>query len=293
MDVSLATLRLIDAIADTGSIARAARLVGCSQPQATRALQKAELEMGLTLFTRTAAGSQPTPEGTLVIGWARGVLEAAAVLQTGVRSLKQRHDAKFAIAASLTLAEHLVPSWLRVFHDRHREVSVSLTAVNSLTVIAKVRQGKVDLGFIESPGAPSGLPQVVVGGDRLVLIVATDHPWAKRRRPVSFSELAQTPLVMRESGSGTRQAIDQALSDFGQAVPLVEVASAEGVRRLVAEGMGPALISELAAASALQAREVRQVPIERDITRVFRAIWPASSPLDGTLGDFVAQVRVR
>jgi DNA-binding transcriptional LysR family regulator len=89
---------------------------------------------------------------------------------------------------------------------------VVLTAANSETVAQQVRDGAADLGFVEGPTSPQGLCGRVIGHDGLVVVVRPDHPWAKRRQPLSPGELAATRLVSREEASGTRDALAAALT---------------------------------------------------------------------------------
>src|SRR5215470_2242106 len=84
---------------------------------------------------------------------------------------------------------------------------VVLTAVNTETVIGHVSEGAADLGFIEGPRRPTGLRSRIIGHDRLAVVVAPSHPWARRRRGISAAELASTSLVSREGGSGTRDTL--------------------------------------------------------------------------------------
>src|SRR5699024_10291695 len=132
---------------------------------------------------------------------------------------------------------------------------------NSARVGELARDGAVDLGFVESPQAHTGLRSRTVAHDRLVLTVPSDHPWA-RRRPVGPRELARTPLVSREPGSGTRETVDQAMAAHGLrlAPPLLELGSSTAVRSAVLAGAGPALVSELVVAGALARAALVEVP---------------------------------
>ena len=81
------------------------------------------------------------------------------------------------VAASLTVAEHLLPAWLGELRRSAPELHVGLQVTNSSRVCDLVRDAVVDLGFIESPGSLRGLRSHAVADDRLVLVVAPDHPW--------------------------------------------------------------------------------------------------------------------
>ena len=116
------------------------------------------------------------------------------------------------IAASLTIAEHLLPEWIarwRISLGDEGPV-VQLTAANSSTVVKAIREGTADLGFIETPTVPAGLRSVTVAHDTIEVLVQHGHRWAKTGR-VSVRELAGTGLVLRETGSGTRQALEVAV----------------------------------------------------------------------------------
>src|SRR5436190_2188968 len=77
-----------------------------------------------------------------------------------------------------------------------------------------VLSAAADVGFVEGPGIPRGLRSRVVARDRLAVVVPPTHRWARRRSPVAPAELAATALVSRESGSGTRKALAQALAAY-------------------------------------------------------------------------------
>ena len=176
-----------------------------------------------------------------------------------------------AIAASLTIAEHVLPRWLGELHARHPEIAPMLTVVNSEQVLAEVKAGEVDLGFIESAGLPIDVAYNVVGRDRLAVVVSPDHPWAKRGTPVRRAELARTRWVLREPGSGTRSTFESALRRE-PSVAMEGTSTAALVGAAVA-GLGPAVVSARSVSTELETGRLREVDTELDLLRPLTAVW--------------------
>jgi DNA-binding transcriptional LysR family regulator len=247
----------------------------------------------VALVRRSPSGSRLTDEGALVSAWARKVLEAAEAFDAGARALRGRRDSRLRVAASMTVAEYLLPGWLIALHAGHPDTAVSLAAGNSAAVAGQVLAGTADLGFVEGVDVPAGLDAVVIAHDRLLVLVAPAHPWARRRKPLAAAELAATPLVLREEGSGTRQVLDAGLAGHGgPAVPLLELASTTAVKAATVSGAGPAVLSELAVAEELAARRLVRVPVAGlDLGRALRAVWPAGLRPAGPARDLLALTR--
>ncbi len=286
-------LELLLAVATTGSLGRAAALRGISQPAVSARIQRMERLVGLPLVERSARGSSLTPAGALLAGWARDVLAAAAVLDAGISSLRSDRDGRLRVAASLTVAEHLLPRWLVRLAAEHPETQVSLAAVNTAEVVRQVLAATVELGFVEGPGLPEGLDGLVVARDQLLLVVPPGHPWSRRRRRVTAAELAATRLVQREPASGTRTALESALAGHGPlAPPLLELSSTSAVRSAVLAGAGPAVLSSLAVRDDLESGRLARVALEGvDLARALRAVWPAGRRPAGPARDLLAIAR--
>ncbi|MFD0867374.1 LysR family transcriptional regulator, partial [Tessaracoccus lubricantis] len=207
---SIAALRLLVAVADEGGLGAGARAVGMAQSNASRTLAGLEQRLGLALVARSAAGSSVTRDGELAVEWARDVVRCVDRLMQGVAALRSE-DRELVVAASMTIAEYLAPGWLATLRREHPEVGARMVIHNSADVIDDVRHGRAGLGFVEGPLVPPDMHRQRIGTDRLVVVVAPDHPWAERRGGVTVEELAATPLVEREPGSGTRSFLDQAV----------------------------------------------------------------------------------
>lgn len=278
---TLSALDLLVSVAHTGSLRRAAALHRISQPAASQRLDALERTLGLQLLDRGPNGSRLTVAGTAVVEWAADVLQATGTLLIGAQALRSDASRELRVAASMTVAENLVPTWLVQLQALRPEAHVSLVVGNSEQVAASVLRDDVDLGFVEAPHAPVGLNHRVVGGDELAVVVAPHHPWARRRRGVTLADLAAVPLLGREPGSGTREALDTALAGFpGRPAPALELASTSAILAAAAAGAGPAVLSRLAVDREVRDGRLVVVPLrDSSVERRFRAVWrPGREP---------------
>lgn len=269
----LGALELLLAVARLGSLGAAAREVGITQPAASSRIRSMERQLGVALVDRSPRGSSLTDAGALVTDWARRVVEAAAAFDAGAQALRHRRDSRLRVAASMTIAEYLLPGWLLALRSQRPDTAVSLLAGNSTTVAERLLADEADLGFVEGLSVPAGLDSTVIAHDHLIVVTAPTHPWARRQRPVPAAELASTPLILREEGSGTRQVLDVALG--GLARPLIELSSTTAVKASAVSGAGPAVLSELAVGEELSMRRLVRIPVEGvTLARDLRAVWP-------------------
>ncbi|WP_420718536.1 LysR substrate-binding domain-containing protein [Streptomyces sp. NRRL S-813] len=290
----LESLRLLVLVADLGSLGRAAERLRISQPSASRRLSTLERGLGLVLVDRTRRGSRPTLAGQIVAGHARRVLDELDDLLAGAGRLRDRREAELRVAASLTIAEYLLPVWISELRARRPELYVGLQVTNSEHVPELVESGEADIGFIEGPRLSRVMSTKQVADDRLVVVVDPAHPWARRREPLSARELSRAPLVLRESGSGTRQTLDRALHLAGceRVRPLVELGSTAAVRGAVIAGTGPSVLSELAVRGDIAEGRLIGVDVEGvDLTRDLRAVWPTGRRLVGPAAELVTVAR--
>ncbi|MFE5598280.1 LysR family transcriptional regulator [Streptomyces coelicoflavus] len=284
-------LRLLVLVGELGSLGKAAAELGIAQPSASKRVATLERRLGLALIERTRRGSTLTTDGQAVAGRSQRVLDELASLMADVEAQRGRLNGTLRVAASMTVAEYLVPPWIGELCQEHPHLHVGLQVTNSEQVPELLRSGAVEIGFIESPHVPRDLTCTTVATDRLIVVVAPAHPWARRRRPLLAAELAATPLVVRERGSGTRVALERALRRAGveETRPLLELGSAAAVRGAVIAGSAPAVISELAVGTDLTDGRLVRVDVDGvELRRVLRAVWPSGRSLIGPAADLLA-----
>ncbi|WP_328684405.1 LysR family transcriptional regulator [Streptomyces sp. NBC_00343] len=286
----LGALELLLAVARLGSLGAAARELGITQPAASSRVRSMERQLGVALVDRSPRGSTLTDAGALVTDWARRVVEAAAAFDAGAQALRHRRDSRLRVAASMTIAEYLLPGWLLALRSQRPDTAVSLLAGNSTTVAERLLADEADLGFVEGLSVPAGLDSTVIAHDHLIVVTAPTHPWARRQRPVPAAELASTPLILREEGSGTRQVLDAALG--GLARPLIELSSTTAVKASAVSGAGPAVLSELAVGEELSMRRLVRIPVEGiTLARDLRAVWPTGHRPTGPARELLSLTR--
>ncbi|KIF66948.1 LysR family transcriptional regulator [Streptomyces sp. AcH 505] len=295
----LAGLQMLAAVARTGSLRLAAAELGVSQQALSQRVRAMEARVGIALLSRGPRGSHLTADGRLVEQWGSRVLDAAAELDAGITALRTDRAGHLKVAASLTVAGHLMPRWMIALRDQQRltgraATSVELTATNSVAVAESVERGEADLGFVEGPRAPRGLRSRTVARDELLLVVAAGHPWVRRRSPVTAAELAATPLVTREPGSGTREALDAALTAAApgtpRAEPVLELTGTASVKSAILAGAGPGALSSLAVADDITLGRLHAVSVTGlDLIRDLRAVWTGgATPPPGPVRDLIA-----
>ena len=288
----LGPFALLLSVARLGSLGRAAQAHGISQPAASTQVRRLERQLGITLVERSPRGSRLTPHGELVTGWAEVAIDAAAALDAGISTLHAGRNAVLRVAASLTVAEYLLPGWLIPLRAVDAGTTVTLTVGNSGEVAALVLSAEADLGFIEGPDVPAGLESRAAGADTLTVVVAPAHPWARRRSGITAAELAETAMVSREPASGTRRYLEHVLdaqAGLGPVQPVAEMSSTTAIKHAVAAGVGPAVLSSLAVAAELAAGTLRAVPVtDLDLARTLRAVSASGHQLTGPAADLFA-----
>ena len=283
--VDIDALRLIAAVRDAGSIASAAKTLGITQPAASARLRSLESRLGITLVIRRPAGSTLTDAGHALCGWAEPVFNALEQVELGLDALVGDARSDMNVAASRTIAEYLLPSWIAVLRRHRPGLALSLSVMNSRDVVRAVAEGRAKVGFIETPTTPHDVESIVIGWDELAVVVAPGHPWARRRTPLTPEQLRAEPLIVRERGSGTRETFEQHIGEV-TAVAL-EADSTSAIIGAALGGLGPAVVSRRAVDVQLASGTLVEAPISGKLRRPLRAVWRVGERLRSPATDLL------
>ncbi|ACZ21049.1 transcriptional regulator [Sanguibacter keddieii DSM 10542] len=301
---SLAALDVLVATDTHGSISAAARVLGISQPSASATLRRLERSLGLDIVARSSRGSQLTETGRAFAVWARSVLDASDALERAAAALREGPAHRVRLAASMTVAEHLVPRWLALLADgtspdesSHDRPEVELAVRNSQDVMELVLSGEADLGFVEGSTVRRGLRSRTVQHDSLAVVVGSQHPWAqRRRRTVTVTELLGARLVVREPGSGTRDIFERALARMGESLPdhLPSLGSSAALSASVRISDSVTVLSELAVADDVSRGSLVRLDVPGlDLGRRLRMVWREGAEMSAPTRRIAATVTAR
>jgi DNA-binding transcriptional LysR family regulator len=293
--MNLEQLRIFVAVAERLHVTQAAKQLNMTQSAASATIASLEGRYGVRLFDRIGRHIALTEAGRALLQEGKRLLEHAATVEAALIEVSDLKRGSLAIQASLTYASYRLPQIMHDFRTRYPKVALSLRIANTAEVAEAVRQGAADLGFVEGRVDDPALARFHAGEDRLVLVVAPSHPWAARRR-VEAEDLAQSPWVVREAGSGTRQVFAETLRGRGVDPERLELAlelpSNEAVRTAVIAGAGAAALSRLVVETALRTGALTEVEFNFP-ARAFVALRRADRHLSRAEEAFLGLVAER
>lgn len=224
-------LRALCAIADTGSLHKAARRLGVSQPSLTTQLRRIENALGAELFTRGRTGCLPTPLGRSVLSRARPLVDGMTALVTETRAAAARSaDGRSADGPVLRVgstASRALPGWLRRLRQGLPGTDIALRVdVSAHTLLRTVAAGRLDLAFVhEVEGCPLRVPdgltgRVLVEREPQFVSMASDHP-AAAREVVDLADLAHDRWTVDPAVDGEWDGLRRVLGAAGLDPPLL------------------------------------------------------------------------
>jgi DNA-binding transcriptional LysR family regulator len=265
MRFTLRQLAIFVATARHGSVSQAAEALSMSQSAASSALAELERHFGIRLFDRVGKSVRANELGARLLPRAVELLDRAEEIEAllhGRRGFGALH-----IGATLTIGNYLATLIVAAFLQRHPESSIRLEVRNTATIVQQVAAFE---GSCQHPDLEAA-PWLE---DELVVFCAPAHPLARAGR-ASAEELVAQPWILREIGSGTRQAFDQAVRVL--ATPLkvrLELEHTEAIKRAVESGLGIGCISRLAMREAFRRGSLVELatPV-LDLRRHFHFLW--------------------
>ncbi|SHE35954.1 DNA-binding transcriptional regulator, LysR family [Ferrithrix thermotolerans DSM 19514] len=268
-------------VAETENLSEAASLLGISQPAVSQQLKALSQAVGERLHERsghgvtlTRAGRELARESAPLLRGYRGVMEYLSSLEKGEAGV-------LSVAASNTVAAHVLPNWLIKFRRAYPGVRVSARSTNSELVVSSLDNGEMEVGLIESPeySHSKELVERVIGGDELVL-ACSPSLFDFTLPEVSYSEIEHLPMVWRESGSGVRSTVEAAMVKAGIFPRTVfELAGGEAVKEALVAGLGVGFVSSLAVGREVE-DGLLKLAMVKELGRITRAFRIISRPFD-------------
>ena len=254
--MTLEQLRIFVAVAECEHVTRAAEALRLTQSAVSAAISALENRYNVALFDRVGRRIELNEAGRMFLNEARAVLARAAAAELSLSEMSGLKRGTLSVHASQTIASYWLSPRLVAFRGAYPQIEVKLAVGNTAQTAKAIIDGTAELGFVEGRIEDAALQQSTIDQDRLTVVVAADHPWAKKKS-LSKRDLLEGNWVLREPGSGTRSEFEAALSSQGISPDdlkiVLELPTNEAVRAAVEAGAGVTAISELVVEAALRA----------------------------------------
>ena len=270
MRYSLRQLEVFVAIAHQQNLTRAADELAMSQSAASSALKDLENQFGLQLFDRIGKRLQLNEQGRLLRPKAEALLAQARDFE---QSLLQHAEAgPLNVGATLSIGNYLAVGLMAHYMERYPQTHVRLDVANTRQIADKVLNYELDVGLIEGELNHPELEMIPWQQDELAVFCHPDDPLAARQAsgsPLTDADLRAARWILRETGSGTRQAFDRAMTGLLPDLTIaLELQHTEAIKRAVEAHLGIGCLSLITLTDAFRRGSLVRLHFpQRDFSR--------------------------
>ena len=260
-DITLRQLRTFRSVAACGNISAAARELHLTQPAVSMQLKELENACGQPLYERAGRGIQLTAAGQALEAAATSVLDTLNSVQETLDAMAGLETGLLKLAVVST-GNYFAPSVLLAFRKEYPGINAQLMVGNRDEVIARLANNECDLAIMGTPPSELETHAVEIAEHPQVIIASAQHPLAKAKQ-VRLKDLSQEGFVVREQGSGTRNAMERFFrSKRFKYQAVMEASSNETIKQAVMAGMGLSFISRHTIALELAAGKLAILDVE-------------------------------
>jgi DNA-binding transcriptional LysR family regulator len=235
-------LEIFEAIARLGSFTRASEELFLTQPTVSMQMKKLTDMVGVPLIEQVGKKIRLTPDGQELAKATREIFDILDHFTMSVDERRGLKQGKLSLMA-ITTASYFAPRLLGEFVKLYPGIDVSLRVTNKEQVLASIADNLDDLYFLGQPPEDIDVVATPFMDNPIVVLAAPDHPLAHEQN-IPLERLAQEAWLMRERGSGTRNAIERRFAEHGIALhPRLELGSNEAIKQAILAGLGISALS--------------------------------------------------
>jgi DNA-binding transcriptional LysR family regulator len=262
MHFDLTDLRLLLAIADAGSLSKAAERFPIALSAASNRLRGFEHDCGIAVFVRSATGMTPTPAGRFILERAARVVGEAEQLQATVRELRGQHRTTVCLAGTTVAISTFLPAALGEFLADHPQVDLQLEERTSRDILQAVQAREIEIGILDGNVATGDMISLPFRTDRLVMLVPSNHPLGERSA-ITMRDAFEFAFVCLPPERPMQHFIESRAVQSGRPLKVrVRAPSFDAIAQLVAQDAGIAMLPEAAASRFAREMPVRIVVLD-------------------------------
>lgn len=258
-------LHIFCKVVELKSFSKAGEAAHLSQPTVSSHIKDLETHFGTQLVDRLARQVVPTKAGELLYDYANRLLTLRDEAESALADFLGKIRGRLVIGGSTIPGGYLLPRLIGQFAQSYPEVQVALVVADTDEIVAKIANGRMEVGIVGARSDDKQLRQEPLVEDELRLAVPADHKWAKRKR-AALKELLNEPFIVRERGSGTLRSLEQPLRQAGYTFAdfniVAELGSTEAVRQGIKNKVGLSILSAIALTDDVEAGLLRTLSVD-------------------------------
>jgi len=270
MMINFNQLRIFYQTAKYQSCTIAAGKLFITQPAITSQIKAFEKSCNLTLFKKRGRKIYLTDEGKILYEYARKVFEYEKEIEDSIEDMRELKVGILKLGTTKTYARSYIPSFISKFMDSYPHVRIQLDEGSSLQMTNSLLDFKNEIAIVAKIEENPQICFIPFCQEDIVPLVSPEHRLAERES-ITMAELAKEPIIMKEVGSGTRKALDDAFAQKN-IVPniLLETNNTDFIKQLVLRGDGISFLVRVAISKELAEKKFVTIPIEdcRIVTEV-------------------------
>lgn len=284
--MTLRHMKIFVAVCAETSITKAAEKLHIAQPAVSIAVKELEDYYGVKLFDRISRRLYLTDMGRSFLEYATHIVSLFDEMEKGIRQWERA--GKLRIGASITVGTHLMPQYVNAFYKTHAQSSIDVFIGSSDIIEKKILQNDLDFALIEGTIHSDSILSDTYMKDRLAVICSPVDPLCKKET-VMIEHLLSRPLLLRETGSGTRELFDHVLASFEYTyTPAWESTSTEALINAAGEGLGISILPYMLVKDALEKGTVVELQVKNlQLNRELNVIYHKNKFLTCLAREFI------
>lgn len=263
-------------VAELGNFTKAAEKLHMTQPAVSQYVQSIERNYGMKLLERSNKFVRLNKPGEIVYYHAKEILSLYIKIENLLDDLSKQPKGPLKIGASYSYGEYVLPNLIAKLHEAYPDISPTITIGNTKEVAELVSKNQLDIGIIEGWYNDSQLQIETFADDAMYIVTSANHPLANRREEVEFTDLEKETWIVREEGSGTREATEKLFKQLSISPENFMVfGSTQLIKESVEAGLGITLLSQWTfrkeeKLSLLKTLPMKGTPFKRKFSIVYK-----------------------
>lgn len=259
--MELFQLQSFQAVASLGGFTRAAEAMHLTQPAVTRQIASLEKELHTRLFDRLGKTVKLTTAGEALLKYAESIMRLEKEAKQAISDIGSGAAGRLTLGASSTIATYVLPSILKRYHSEFPKIEIAVHTGISAQVLEMVLSNVVDIGLVTSVAKDDTLQSLDLGDYDTCVVTPPEHPLAFRES-ISAADLANSPLILMESGTNLRTYVDRLLNAAGvEEQVTMELDNVEAIKRMIEAGLGISMLPRVSINAEIESGRLVALPL--------------------------------